>query len=266
MSSIKKIVHSLISTKLGLDSTEELSPALPKDLKHIPLNFQKLSLEEQINRSNEFYTLMNRRRTVRHFSTEPVPKEIIFNIIKTAGTAPSGAHTEPWTYVVVSDLDVKQKIREIIEKEEEINYKQRMGKVWTTDLNPLRTNWIKEYLTDAPYLILVFKQMYSFKSDGTKKLHYYNEQSVALAAGILLAAIQVSTQVCVKKVLQTNFQYAGLVSLTSTPLNCGPALRALLQRPNSEKLTLLLPVGYPADDCLVPDLTRKPLQDIMVEF
>lgn len=200
VSSVKKYpLHSLISTtKLGLDSTEELFPALPKDLKHIPLNFQKLPLEEQINRSKEFYMLMNQRRTVRHFSTEPVPKEIIFNIIKTAGTAPSGAHTEPWTYVVVSDLDVKQKIREIIEQEEEINYKKRMGKIWTTDLNPLRTNWIKEYLTDAPYLILVFKQLYSFKSDGTKKLHYYNEQSVALAAGILLAAIQVRKN-CFKK-------------------------------------------------------------------
>ncbi|KRT84293.1 hypothetical protein AMK59_101, partial [Oryctes borbonicus] len=103
-----------------------------------------------------------------------------------------------------------------------------MGKVWTTDLKPLKTNWIKEYLTEAPFLILVFKQMYSFRSDGKKKIHYYNEQSVSIAVGILLAAIH----------------HAGLVSLTSTPLNCGPAIRKLLDRPLSEKLTILLPVGY----------------------
>ncbi|KAG5892008.1 hypothetical protein JTB14_024449 [Gonioctena quinquepunctata] len=193
---------------------------------------------------------MNKRRTVRNFSSENVPREIILNIIKTAGTAPSGAHTEPWTYVVVSSQDMKQQIRQIIEDEEEINYKKRMSKVWTTDLKPLRTNWIKEYLTDAPYLILVFKQLYSFREDGQKKMHYYNEQSVSLAAGILLAAIH----------------YAGLVSLTSTPLNCGPALRTLLGRPNSEKLTLLLPVGYPAEGCEVPDLKRKPLNEILVEL
>lgn len=166
--------------------------------------------------------LMNQRRTVRHFSTEPVPKEIIFNIIKTAGTAPSGAHTEPWTYVVVGDLDMKRKIREIIEQEEEINYKKRMGKVWTTDLNPLRTNWIKEYLTDAPYLILVFKQLYSFKSDGTKKLHYYNEQSVALAAGILLAAIQVSKKRLKKTVFTNKFSVFRIGFVNVHPLKLRP--------------------------------------------
>lgn len=232
------------------EENEELAPALPSDLKHIPLQFEKIPTDQAIKRSEEFYNLLNKRRTVRHFSKEPVPKEIIYNIIKTAGTAPSGAHTEPWTFAVVGSLEIKQQIRQIIEDEEEINYKKRMGKVWTTDLKPLRTNWVKEYLTDAPYLILVFKQMYSFKEDGKKKLHYYNEQSVSLACGILLAAVH----------------YAGLVSLTSTPLNCGPALRSLLGRPTSEKLTLLLPVGYPAEDCPVPDLHRKPLDDIMVEF
>ncbi|XP_030758774.1 iodotyrosine deiodinase 1 isoform X2 [Sitophilus oryzae] len=232
------------------EHNDDILPALPKDLNHIPLLFSKLGEEESLNRAEEFYKLMNRRRTVRHFTRQNVPKEIIYNIIKTAGTAPSGAHTEPWTYVVVSSSNIKQKIREIIEEEEEINYKKRMGKVWTTDLKPLKTNWVKEYLTDAPYLILVFKQLYSIRPDGNKKMHYYNEQSVSLSAGILLAAIQ----------------YAGLVSLTSTPLNCGPALRTLLDRPKSEKLTLLLPVGYPAEDCLVPDLHRKSLEDIMVEF
>ncbi|CAG9763188.1 unnamed protein product [Ceutorhynchus assimilis] len=243
--------RNLVATKdVYIEYDSEEIPALPLDLKHIPLDFSKLSTEESLKNSEEFYKLLNQRRTVRHFSTQPVPKEIIYNLIKTAGTAPSGAHTEPWTYVVVSNPHMKQKIREIIEEEEEINYKKRMGKVWITDLKPLKTNWVKEYLTDAPFLILVFKQIYSFKEDGTKKIHYYNEQSVAMASGILLAAIQ----------------NAGLVSLTSTPLNCGPALRSLLERPNSEKLTLLLPVGYPADDCLVPDLHRKCLEDIMICF
>lgn len=170
---------------------EDVTPALPKDLKHIPLDFNRISLQEMQKRSLEFYELMNKRRTVRQFSSDPVPIEIIRNIVKTAGTAPSGAHTEPWTFVIVSSQDVKHKIREVIEEEEEINYKKRMGKVWTTDLKPLKTNWIKAYLTEAPYLILVFKQLYSFREDGQKKLHYYNEQSVSIAAGILLAAIHV---------------------------------------------------------------------------
>ncbi|KAL0274227.1 UNVERIFIED_CONTAM: hypothetical protein PYX00_006698 [Menopon gallinae] len=203
-----------------------------------------------IERAKGFYLYMNDRRTIRSFSKESFPPEIIHYIVRTAGTAPSGAHTEPWTYVVVSDPEIKLKIREIIEEEERINYTRRMGDQWTTDLKPLRTNWVKEYLTDAPYLILVFKQMYSFKDDGTKKIHYYNEMSVSIAAGFLLTAIH----------------YAGLVSLTSTPMNCGPALRTLLGRPTNEKLVLLLPVGYPADDATVPDLERKPLEDIMVEI
>lgn len=173
---------------------DDVSPALPKDLKHILLVFEKISTEETTSRSLEFYELMNKRRTVRQFSADPVPIEVIRNIIKTAGTAPSGAHTEPWTFVVVSSQDIKQKIREIIEDEEEINYKKRMGKVWTTDLKPLKTNWIKPYLTDAPYLILVFKQLYSFRESRQKKLHYYNEQSVSIAAGMLLAAIHVSAE------------------------------------------------------------------------
>lgn len=238
------------SSDISDNENDDFLPALPADLQHIPLKFTKLPPEISLTKSEEFYNLMNGRRTVRHFSSEPVPKEILYNIIKTAGTAPSGAHTEPWTYVLVSSMEIKQQIRQIIEAEEEINYKKRMGKIWTTDLKPLKTNWIKEYLTEAPYLILIFKQLYTFREDGKKKLHYYNEQSVSLAAGILLAAIQ----------------NAGLVSLTSTPLNCGPALRTLLGRPNNEKLTLLLPVGYPAKDCKIPDLKRKPLEDILVEF
>ncbi|XP_054424953.1 iodotyrosine deiodinase 1 isoform X2 [Pteronotus mesoamericanus] len=164
------------------------------------------------------------------------------------GTAPSGAHTEPWTFVVVQDPDMKHKIREIIEEEEEINYMKRMGQRWVTDLKKLRTSWIKEYLDTAPVLILIFKQVYGFAAKGQRKVHYYNEISVSIACGILLAALQ----------------NAGLVTVTTTPLNCGPRLRVLLSRPINEKLLMLLPVGYPGKEATVPDLKRKPLDQIMV--
>lgn len=142
---------------------------------------------------------------------------------------------------------MKTQIREIIEAEEYTNYQQRMSKQWTTDLKPLKTNHIKDYLTDAPYIILVFKQSFGFKPDGERKTHYYNEISCAISVGILLCALQ----------------SAGLSSLTTTPLNCGTALRSLLNRPSNEKLLVLLPVGYPAEDCEIPNLKRKALHEIM---
>ncbi|KAL3266365.1 hypothetical protein HHI36_010541 [Cryptolaemus montrouzieri] len=228
----------------------DLSPALPTNLQHIPLQFEVVPSQVLIKNSENFYKLMNKRRSVRNLSSRPVPKEVIYNIVKTAGTSPSGAHTEPWTFAVIESMDMKEKIRAIIEGEEETNYKQRMSKTWTTDLKPLKTYWIKPYLTKAPYLILVFKQMYGVKSDGSKKLHYYNEQSLSIAVGFLLAAIH----------------NAGLYTVTTTPLNCGPSIRSLLNRPSSEKLVFLFPVGFPADNCLVPDLHRKPLSEIMVEY
>lgn len=142
---------------------------------------------------------------------------------------------------------MKTRIREIVEAEEYTNYKQRMSKQWTTDLRPLRTNHIKEYLTEAPFTILAFKQTYGVKADGGRKTHYYNEISCAISVGILLCALQ----------------SAGLSSLTTTPLNCGPALRNLLNRPPNEKLMVVLPVGYPTEDCEVPSLQRKTLDQIM---
>lgn len=138
-------------------------------------------------------------------------------------------------------------IREIVEIEEFTNYQQRMSKQWRTDLLPFRTNHVKEYLTEAPYIILVFKQTYGMRADGERKNHYYNEISCSIAVGILLCALQA----------------AGLSSLTTTPLNCGPALRSLLNRPANEKLLVLLPVGLPADNCQVPDLKRKEIDEIL---
>ncbi|KAI5609162.1 iodotyrosine deiodinase 1 [Silurus asotus] len=218
-----------------------------EELPHIPYTPCRYPEEEMLERSKHFYALLNKRRSVRLISPEPVPREVIDNVIRAAGTAPSGAHTEPWTFVVVADDETKHKIREIVEQEEEINYKQRMGDKWVHDLRRLRTNWVKDYLDMAPYLILVFKQTYGIMPDGKKKTHYYNEISVSISCGLLLAALQ----------------NVGLVTVTSTPLNCGPQLRVLLRRPANEKLLMLLPVGYAATDATVPDLTRKKLEDIM---
>ncbi|XP_036941807.1 iodotyrosine deiodinase 1 [Acanthopagrus latus] len=221
-----------------------------EELEHVPYTPARYPEEKMLERSREFYTLLNQRRSVRFISPEPVPREVIDNVIRTAGTAPSGAHTEPWTFVVVSDPETKHQIRQIVEEEEEVNYRQRMGDKWVNDLARLRTNWIKEYLDVAPYLLLIFKQTYGILPNGKKKTHYYNEISVSISCGLLLAALQ----------------NVGLVTVTSTPLNCGPQIRLLLKRPANEKLLMLLPVGYPASDATVPDLKRKPLDDIMVHI
>ncbi|XP_062267896.1 iodotyrosine deiodinase [Platichthys flesus] len=224
------------------DSHEE------EELPHVAFSLPRYPEETALKRSKDFYSLMNQRRSVRFISPEPVPRKVIDNVIRTAGTAPSGAHTEPWTFVVVSDTEMKHQVRLLVEEEEEMNYRQRMGDKWVQDLAKIRTNWVKEYLDVAPYLILIFKQTYGALPNGKKKTHYYNEISVSISCGILLAALQ----------------NVGLVTVTSTPLNCGPRLRLLLKRPANEKLLLLLPVGYPASDATVPDLKRKPLEEIMV--
>ncbi|XP_029452405.1 iodotyrosine deiodinase 1 [Rhinatrema bivittatum] len=234
--------------QLGEGAEDDEWQGLEENLQHVPFSSERYPEDEMVKRSREFYELLNKRRSVRYISDEPVPREVIDNVIKAAGTAPSGAHTEPWTFVVVQDPNVKHKIREIIEEEEEVNYKKRMGEKWVNDLKRLRTNWVKDYLDTAPYLILIFKQVYGLLPDNKRKTHYYNEISVSIACGIFLAALQ----------------NVGLVTVTSTPLNCGPRLRVLLQRSLNEKLLLLLPVGYPSKDATVPDLKRKLLDEIRV--
>ena len=131
----------------------------------------------------EFFEFMNQRRSIRFYSTKKIPGDVIKNIIRTAGTSPSGAHTEPWTYVVVSDSKMKENIRAIIEEEEEINYRKRMGKQWVADLKFVRTNWIKPYLSEAPVLVLLFKQVHGYTENGEKKVHYYNEISCSISLG-----------------------------------------------------------------------------------
>jgi len=189
---------------------------------------------------------MNKRRSLRFFSPKAVPQEAIDYIVKTAGTSPSGAHCQPWTFVVVKDPTLKQNIRTLIEREEKINYERRMGQQWLNDLVPIGTTWEKPYLTTAPYLIIVLKQVYGLSPEGKKIRHYYADISCCTACGLLLSAVH----------------HAGLVTVTTTPMNAGNELCTLLNRPPNEKVVLLLPVGYPAADATVPNFVRKSLGEI----
>jgi iodotyrosine deiodinase len=213
--------------------------------KHIPYEYAHKSKTESINASNEFYKQMNKRRSVRFFSDKDVSEEIINNIIKTAGTAPSGAHKEPWVFCVIKNKDLKSKIRELAEHEEQINYATRMNETWKKDLAHLGTNEIKEFIEIAPWIIVVLRKPYDFDENGKKINNYYVNESVGIACGLLIAAIH----------------NAGLVSLTHTPSPMGFITKAL-GRPENEKPYLLLPIGYPSKNCTVPDLKRKKINEI----
>ena len=206
---------------------------------------ETFSAEEMTKRSNEFYEWMDKRRTVRDFSDKPVPKEVIEKIVLTASTAPSGAHKQPWTFCIVSDPEIKSQIRIEAEKEEFESYNGRMPEEWKADLLPLQTDWKKEFLEIAPYLIIVFKRSYELKEDGGKHHNYYVTESCGIACGFLLAAIH----------------HAGLAALTHTPSPMN-FLSKVLNRPENEKPYLLVPVGYPAKECWVPDLKRKAIESV----
>jgi iodotyrosine deiodinase len=197
------------------------------------------------DRAAAFYRQLDRRRSVRQFSDRPVPREIIEDCIRVAGTAPSGAHMQPWHFAVVSDPSVKRRIREAAEKEEHEFYTRRAPKAWLDALAPLGTDEHKPYLEIAPYLIAVFIRRHSMGPDGTLLKHYYAVESVGLATGMLITAVH----------------NAGLASLTHTPSPMG-FLNQVLERPDNERPFMLLVVGYPADDATVPDLERKPLEEI----
>jgi len=205
--------------------------------------------EEVLKRSKEFYEWMDKRRSVREFSDENIPKSVIENIIKTASTAPSGAHKQPWTFAVVSCSKLKAQIREAAEKEEYESYNNRMSDEWLNDLKHLQTDWHKPFLEIAPYLIIVFKKAYELDEEGNKHNNYYVNESVGLASGFLLTAIH----------------NAGLVALTHTPSPMN-FLTNLLERPKNERPILLVPVGYPKDDTLVPQLERKCLDEVAVFY
>jgi iodotyrosine deiodinase len=216
-------------------------------MKHKFIHYNPISFTKQkmLKRSKEFYEFMNKRRTVRDFSVQPVPKEIIENVIKTASTAPSGAHKQPWTFCVVTDSEIKKQIRIAAEKEEWENYHGRMNQEWIEDLEYLGTDWHKPFIETASYLIIVFKKLYDIMPDGSHRQNYYVSESVGIACGFLLAAIH----------------NAGLCALTHTPSPMG-FLAQILNRPENERSFLLIPVGYPAEDVKVPDLKRKGLDEI----
>ena len=215
----------------------------------VPLQFDRLDPEEALARSREFTETMEARRSVRLFSPEPVPRELIDNALTVAGTAPSGAHQQPWTFALVSDPETKAKLREAAEKEERDFYERRATDEWKEAIEPIGTDWVKTHITDAPYVIVVFEQPWRPGPDGTKIKHYYVRESVGIAVGFLLAALQVS----------------GLCALTHTPSPMG-FLRELLDRPENERPFILIPVGYPAADAVVPDLSRKPLDEFVSRY
>lgn len=215
------------------------------DYPTLPLQqYREFPIEEMRERLEAFYTDMNRRRTVREFSTRPVPRDLIETALKVANTAPSGANLQPWHFVAVSGPETKRKIREAAEAEEREFYTHRASEEWLAALEPLGTDERKPFLETAPYLIAVFLQKYGELPDGRKVKHYYPAESTGLATGLLIAALH----------------RAGLATLTHTPSPM-KFLNEILGRPKSERPFLLLVVGYPAEAARVPDIGRKSLEE-----
>ena len=216
-----------------------------------PLDFDRLNASEQIRRSEEFLQRMVKRRSVRHFSSAPVPLSLIENAIKVAGSAPSGANQQPWTFAVISDWALKRKIRLAAEAEEKESYERRMTPEWLAALAALGTDWRKPHIEDAPYVIVVFRQAYGLRRSAAgeeeRVMHYYSEESVGIAVGFLLAALHIS----------------GLAALTHTPSPM-KFLAEILGRPANERPYVLIPVGYPAEAAEVPLISKKPLDEFMV--
>jgi nitroreductase len=208
-----------------------------------------LPKQEMENRANALFRQMDSRRTTRNFSEEKVPKELIEKAIMCGSTAPSGAHLQPWTFVAVSNSEIKSRMREAAELEEKKTYSERMPEAWQEVLQPLGTDAIKEHMTDAPWLVVLFRQSKRLRENGEQGPTYYSTESCGIAAGMFIHAIH----------------NMGLVTLTHTPSPMG-FLREILARPNHEHAMLVMPVGYPADDARVPDISRKELADVAVFF
>lgn len=213
--------------------------------KHVSHDVTTFSQEELLIKSAEYYEWLDTRRSVRDFSDQEVPKEVIENLIKTASTAPSGAHKQPWMFCAVSNKELKRKIRDAAEQEEKENYGQRMSDRWKADLRPLGTDMNKPFLEVAPWLIVAFKKAYELGEEGEKNNNYYVNESIGIACGMLISAIH----------------HAGLVTLTHTPSPMN-FLTKVLGRPENERAFLLLPVGYPKVPAYVPDIKRKNLDKV----
>ncbi|MFC2109668.1 nitroreductase family protein [Bacteroidota bacterium] len=212
---------------------------------HIPYISEVISEKALLDKSNSFYCFINSRRSIREFSTQAISKKVIENIIKSASTAPSGAHKQPWTFCAVSNKELKSKIRIAAETEEKENYESRMSDRWKKDLAPFDTNYEKPFIEEAPWLIIVFKKAYDFNPLGEKSNNYYVHESVGIACGMLITAIH----------------NAGLVSLTHTPSPMN-FLAKLLNRPENERPYLLIPVGFAKQPTQVPNIIRKDLNEI----
>ena len=214
--------------------------------KFVPLSqYREVAPDEMVQRSQDFYAEMRRRRTVRDFSDKPVPQEVIENCILTAGTAPNGANMQPWHFAVISDPAIKRRIRAEAQEEERAFYNGRAPEDWLEALAPLGTNAEKPFLETAPYLIVVFAQSYGFDEAGQKVKHYYVQESVGIATGMLITAVHQS----------------GLVSLTHTPSPMS-FLNEICDRPKQERPFLILVVGYPAEAVTVPDISKKSLAEM----
>ncbi len=219
---------------------------MKKQYKFIPLpGYKEYPLDEMKRRALAFYNTIKQRRTVRDYSSQSVPREIIENCLMAAGSAPNGANKQPWHFVVVSNPDIKRKIRQEAEKEEEAFYSGRATDEWLEDLEPLGTDRNKPFLETAPYLIVIFAESHHLDADGNKSKNYYVQESVGIASGILITAIH----------------NAGLVSLTHTPSPMG-FLNKILHRPANERPFLILVVGYPEEGAQVPDINKKKLDEI----
>lgn len=212
-----------------------------------PLAFAPLPPEAGHARIADFRALMTRRRTVRDFSSRPVDRAVIEDAVMTAGSAPSGANQQPWTFVCISDAAIKTRIREAAEVEEKAFYNGRASAEWLEALGPLGTDWQKGFIETAPWLIAIFAQRYGVTPDGRKVKHYYVPESVGIAVGFLIAALH----------------HAGLATLTHTPSPMG-FLNEICARPDHEKAYLLLVAGYPAEGCTVPKIGKKPLDEVAV--
>ena len=214
----------------------------------IPYQPKRLSESESAQRARAFCQLMAERRSVRHFSAEPVPRELIELAIETASSAPSGAHRQPWRFVAISNADVKRRIREAAETEERVSYEGgRMPAEWLEAIAPLGTDWHKPYLETVPWIVVVFEELFRLDSDGARRKNYYVKESVGIACGLFITALH----------------DMGLATLTHTPSPMA-FLSRILDRPDNEKPYILFPVGYPAPGATVPDLRRKPLDEVAI--
>ena len=218
-----------------------------EERRFIDLGFERLGPDQMLATAHALLDRLWSRRSVRTFSTDPIDRELVESVLRIASSAPSGAHLQPWTWVVVTDPDTKRELRAAAEEEERAFYRERAPEEWLEALAPLGTDEVKTHLTDAPYVVVLFRHRYEVTEDGRKRRNYYSAESCGIAAGFFIAAVHL----------------AGLATLPHTPSPMG-FLSELLDRPDNEQAFLVLPVGYPAPDTRVPDIERKPLDDVVV--